>query len=170
MKQLFQITTLVLISILIIGCSSNNANKNKSNSKTVDTIKKEIKDIDKNLGYEVPLGIDSVKLMNSGKVILVTSDDTIENEEITISLDVKDIYIFNFGNGGYRSIILLKNDGTVSAINSSALIENKQIEVIDNLGNYTDVVSVKQEKDQESFLIYAVQKNNNKLLLDGYIK
>lgn len=167
MKKLLTIITLLLISSLLVGCINNSTKKANNN---VDTIKKEIKNIDENLKYELPLGIDSIKLMKSGKVILVTSNDTISKEETTISLNVKDIYIFTFGNGGYRSVLLLKNDGTVSALNSSTLIENKQIEIIDNLGNLTNVTYIKQEKDMESRLIYAVLENGKEEMLDEYLK
>ena len=169
MKKLLTIIILVLISSLLIGCTNNTIKKN-NNNKNVDTIKKEIKNIDENLQYEIPLGIDSIKLMKSGKVILITSNDKITKEETTISIDVKDIYIFTFGNGGYRCVLLLKNDGTISALNSSALIENKQLEVIDNLGNLTNVSYIKQKQDMEGILIYAVLEDGKEEMLDGYLK
>ena len=173
MKKLLKTTILLIIIILFTGCTVNiNKNqeiKNKSNKNT-DTIIKEINDVDKNLQYELPLGIDSVKLMSSGKAILITSNSNIPNEEVTVSLNVKDIYILPFGNGGYRSIIFLKNDGTVSIVNASALIENKKIEVLDNIGGYTNVVSIEQEKDSSGSLINVVLESGEKYLLDGYIK
>ena len=170
MKKLILIVTFLTLCFCIVGCTSSNTNKQKLNNKSIDTIKKELKDIDKNLKYEVPLGIDSIKLMESGKVILVTSNDNITKEETTISINVKEIYIFTYGNGGYRCILLLKNDGTISALNSSALIENKQIEVMNNLGNLTNVSYIKQTKDMESYLIYAVLEDGTEQMLDEYLK
>ena len=66
--------------------------------------------------------------------------------------------------------MFVKNDGTVSIVNSTSLIQDKKIEIIDNLGNYKDIVSIKQETDQEGILIYAVDKNNEEYMLDEYIK
>lgn len=169
MKKLLKITIIVISSILITGCT--NSTSNNKNNKEKDLIIKEIKDIDTNLNYELPLGLDSVKLMSSGKAILVeTNNNNMPSEELTVSLNVKDIYIFPFGNGGYRSIIFLKNDGTISIVNSSALIENKRIEVLDNIGNYTNVISIKQEKDPSGTLINAVLESGEKLPIDGYLK
>ena len=167
MKKLFKIFTLILISALMIGCMSAEKQKSKNN----DSIKKQIKAVDENLNYELPLGIKKIKLMESGKVILVvTGKDNKTSEELTVSLNVKDIYIYPFGNGGYRSILFLKENGTVSAINTSELIEHKKIEVMDNLGNLTDITDISKENDQESSLIYAINSAKQKFILDEYIK
>ena len=168
MKKLLKITIITIAIFLIIGC--NNTNNGGETPKPEDTIIKEIKDVDTNLGYNLPLGIDSVKLMSSGKAILVTNDENTSNEELTVSLNVKDIYVFPFGNGGYRSIIFLKNDGTVSAVNASSLIENKKIEVMNNLGEYTNIAKIEQKKESDGFLIIAVTDTGEKLILDEYIK
>lgn len=171
MNKLLKTTILLIAIILLIGCANiNKAPETNKKNKDTDTIIKEINNIDKDLKYELPLGIDSVKLMSSGKVVLVTSNNNIPNEELTVSLNVKDIYILPFGNGGYRSIIFLKNDGTVSIVNAEALIEDKKIEVIDNIGGYTNVVSIEQEKDFDGSLINVVLESGEKFLLDGYIK
>ena len=169
MKKLLLTTTILTICFFLIGCTSNNHDQN-SKSKPVDEIKKEIKNIDENIKYEIPLGIDSIKLMKSGKVILVTSSDKITEEETTVSLGVKEVYIYIFGNGGYRSVIFLKNDGTVSALNSSALIENNQIEVMDNLGGFTNVSYIKQVKTSDAFAVYVVLETGEEFMLDEYLK
>lgn len=172
MKRLSRIILITIALFLIIGCNNatDKPTKKDANPKTEDTIVKELKDIDTNLGHNLPLGIDSVKLMSSGKAILATNNENLPTEELTVSLNVKDIYILPFGNGGYRSIIFLKNDGTVSIVNASALIENKKIEVIDNVGEYTNIVRIEQQKETDGFLINAITESGEKLLLDGYIK
>ena len=173
MKKLFKTITLSLTIILLTACTTdikNNQIINNKKAQNEDILIKEIKDIDTNLQYELPLGIDSVKLMSSGKVILVTHDNNNTNEELTVSLNVKDIYIFPFGNGGYRSIIFLKNEGTVSIVNAEALIERKKIEVLDNIGEYTNVINIEQEKDKNGSLINVILESGDKYLLDGYLK
>ena len=47
---------------------------------------------------------------------------------------VKDMYLCRIGNGGYRTIVALMDDGTVSAVNTRALIEDHILAVMDNLG------------------------------------
>ena len=173
MNKLLKRTIILFTIILLAGCTTVNKTPkiNNKNNKDTDIIIKEISNIDKDLTHELPLGIDSVKLMSSGKVILVvTSNNNTPNEELTVSINVKNIYILPFGNGGYRSIIFLKNDGTVSIVNAEALIKDKKIEVLDNVGGYTNVVSIEQEKDIDGSLINVVLESGEKYLLDSYIK
>ena len=171
MKKLSKIILITITIFLVIGChNTNKPTKRNENPQPEDTVIKEIKDIDTNLGYNLPLGVDSVKLMSSGKVILVTTNENLPAEELTVGINVKDIYILPFGNGGYRSIIFLKNDGTVSAVNASALIENKKIEIMDNLGEYTNIVDINGQKEPDGFLITAITDTGEKLILDEYIK
>ena len=170
MKKILKITIITIAVFLIIGCNNTTKNHNKPTPKQEDTVTKEIKNIDTNLGHNLPLGVDSVKLMSSGKVILVTSNENTPNEELTVSLDVKDIYIFTFGNGGYRSILFLKNDGTVSAVNASALIESKKIEIMDNIGNYNNIEKIESVQGPDASSIRAITTSGEKVLLDGYIK
>ena len=158
MKKLFNLTVTVLMTLLIVGCTKDNS------------IVKEFKNLDKNLKYEEPLGIDSIKLMKNGKVTIIPNDKNIAEGKITVISDIKDMYIFTYGNGGYRTILFIKNDGSISAINTTSLIENKKIEILNNLGNYTNIVSIKQEKDQEGMLINAIDKSGKEYMLDGYIK
>ena len=172
MKKLLRFTIITMTIFIIIGCNNSTDNgfpKNKP-VKEEDTVVKEIKDIDTDLDHYLPLGIDSVKLMSSGKVILVTNDEKTSHEELTVSLNVKDVYIYPFGNGGYRSILFLKNDGTVSIVNASELIQNKKIQVIDNVGNYNNVVAIESVKDSDASLIKVVLESGEKHILDEYIK
>ncbi len=154
-----------LIVIFITGCTITGNNKPQNIKQ--DTIKEEIQDIDKDLKYDLPLGIDSVKLMKSGKLIIVPNNKALAENEQVVAENVNKVYLFTFGNGGYRTIIFIKNDKTVSSINASSLIENKKIVIDNNLGNLTDVESIKQDDD---FLIYAVLSNKEEKMLDGYIK
>ena len=67
MKKIINVLVIGFVIFTITGCLNTKTEAN--------TIKTEIKDIDKNLEqYVVPLGIDSVKLMKNGKVILTVTD------------------------------------------------------------------------------------------------
>ena len=75
-----------------------------------------------------------------------------------------------FGNGGFYSILMLKEDGTVSAVNTAKLRDENVIEVMDNLGGYQDVVTVEGETTVDAMLINAVMSNGDKYPLDPYLK
>ncbi len=177
MKKICSIFTVLIIVILLTGCfnrfdfiDNNDNNKRHVEPAPVDEVKKEITDIDTNLGYNLPLGIDTVKLMSSGKVIFVPNDRSIAMGDITVANDVRDVYIFPFGNGGYRSILFVKNDNTVSAVNASSLIESKRIELINNLGGYTNVKTIESQIDNYASSINVILDNGEKYSLDEYIK
>lgn len=181
MKKIFNIIIIMMTIFMVTGCNSNkpadktdttnNTKTNaKVNTKTTDSVLKDIKDVDKNRGNVLPLGIESVKLLKSGRVLIKPTDKAIADGEFSIADNAKEIYIFEFGNAGYRSIMFIKNDGTVSAVNASKLIKNKKIEIINNLGKYTNVKSIEQGKDQSGQVINAVLTNGKKYMLDKYIK
>ncbi len=170
MKKILKITIITITLFFIIGCNHNNPKNPNTTQTPEDTVIKEIADIDTNLNHELPLGIESVKLMSSGKVILVTKNENTPNEELTVGVNVKNIYIFPFGNGGYRSILFLKNDGTVSALNASALIENQKIEIMDNIGNYNNIEEIESVKGTDASLIRAKTTSGEQVILDEYIK
>ncbi len=171
MKKILKITIITITMFFIIGCNhSNSKNPNNPTQKPEDTVIKEITDIDTNLNHELPLGIDSVKLMSSGKAIVVTNNENTPNEELTVGINVKNIYMFPFGNGGYRSIMFLKNDGTVSALNASVLIENQKIEIMDNIGNYNNIEDIESVQGSDASFIRAKTTSGEKIILDEYIK
>ena len=174
MKKIFKVILSAFIIMLIAGCSFkfdfNNYNKKPVDPVVTDSVIKEINDIDANLGYNLPLGIATVKLMSSGKVIVVPNDKNIGMGELTVTTNARDIYVLPFGNGGYRSILFVKNDNTVSAVNASSLIENKRIEVLDNLGGYTNVEYLESQKDDYASSINVVLDNGEKYSLDEYLK
>ena len=174
MKKIFKVILSAFFIMLIAGCSYkfdfNNYNKKPVDPVVTDSVIKEINDIDANLGYNLPLGIDTVKLMSSGKVIIVPNDKNIGMGELTVTTNARDIYVLPFGNGGYRSILFIKNNNTVSAVNASSLIQNKRVEIMNNLGGYTNVKSIESETDNYASVINVVLDSGEKYLLDKYIK
>ena len=174
MKKILKVTLSAFIIMLVVGCSYkfdfNNYNKKKVDPGITDSVIKEINDIDANLGYNLPLGIDTVKLMSSGKVIIVPNDKNIGMGELSVANNVRDIYVLPFGNGGYRSILFIKKSGTISIVNASSLIQNKRIEVIDNLGGYTNVNSIESKTNEYASVINVILDSGEKYPLDEYIK
>lgn len=135
-------------------------------------VKKQITDIDETEEPFVPLGLDSVQLLEDGTLILET-DGELEKaagEEITITSDATDVFVLPFGNGGFRSVIFLREDGSVSALNTSSLINDHNIDVMDQLGGYTDVKTLESAQDEDAFGINAVMNSGDKFPLDPYLK
>jgi hypothetical protein len=122
--------------------------------------------------YEFNMDINTVGLTPEGDVILKTEGDLAAavGWQPTIASGVKDIYAKPFGNGGFYSILMLKEDGTVSAVNTAKLRDENVIEIMDNLGGYQDVVTVEGETTVDAMLINAVMSNGDKYPLDPYLK
>ena len=122
--------------------------------------------------YEFGMDINTVGLTPEGDVILRTEGDLAEavGWQPTITTGVKDIYVLPFGNGGFYSILMLREDGTVSAVNTAKLRDENEIEIMDNLGDYQDVVTVEGDTTEDAKVINAVMSNGDKYLLDPYLK
>jgi hypothetical protein len=61
-------------------------------------------------------------------------------------------------------------DDTVTAVNTSKLREDKEVELMDNLGEFKDVSSIEGEQTEDASVIYAFMSNGGKEMLDPYLK
>lgn len=89
----------------------------------------------------LPLQIESITLFEDGTLRIVPTDDLLKNAETNDELvdeaiypfedsgKVKDVFLVRFGNGGYRTIICLMKDGSLSALSANELI-NDHITVV----------------------------------------
>lgn len=130
---------------------------------------------------DLPMQIESVTLYKDGSIKIVPLDDLKKNAEINKELKegamypfadsgkAKDMYLLRIGNGGYRTIVALMDDGTVSAINTRAMIEDHILEVSDNLGGRDSFTSVDQEENEYGFSIVGKTKEGDDVLLDPII-
>lgn len=135
-------------------------------------IKTKIDDIDDDESWFVPLGIDEILLYEDGDLTMEL-DDALEDalgEYVFVAEDVREVYLLPFGNGGYRTIVFIKEDGTVSAVNMTKLLTGQELEVMDRLGGYQDVVSIEGRQDPDAMLVEAVMENGDRYLLDPYLK
>lgn len=169
MKKIFSILLVITVLLIVTGCGKEDfeVTNNGVTTRVEEKIKKAIRNVDEKSGSYVLLGIDEIKLAESGNLYIET-DDILEHlgDDILIAAGVKDVYLLPFGNAGYRAIIFIKNDKTVSAVNTTELVTNKNIEVLDNLGNYNNVKSVKSENN----LIHVTLEDGKTLPLDEYLK
>ena len=161
---------LCCVLFLLAGCGSSGEEAESTEPEAA--VAKVITDIDDDLGMNLPLGLDNIRLLEDGTLILET-DDALEDavgEEITVASDAEDVFVVPFGNGGYRSVVFIREDGSVSALNTAALINDLDIEVMDNLGGYEDVKTIESVQDPEASLVNAVMNNGDAFLLDPYLK
>ena len=65
---------------------------------------------------------------------------------------------------------MIRMDDTVTAVNTSKLREDKEVELMDNLGEFKDVSSIEGEQTEDASVIYAFMANGDKEMLDPYLK
>ena len=182
MKRLFIAMLMVVMCFFFVGCGDSTSTEETTQPETTEATEEtqpapeytdysHVKEIT-GPSYEFNMDINTVGLTPEGDVILRTEGDLAAavGWQPTIASGVKDIYVKPFGNGGFYSILMLKEDGTVSAVNTAKLRDENVIEIMDNLGGYQDVVTVEGETTVDANLINAVMSNGDKYPLDPYLK
>ena len=148
-------------------------------SAEAETVKKEvvktIEGVDEDLGPHMPLQIDSIILYDDGSVAVIPLEDLKKNEikddadavyPFEESGEVSDIYVMDYGNAGYRTIIALLKDGTISAVNGRALVEDHIFAVMDNVGNREGFTDVKNVQEEDAFGIIGISEDGSEVILD----
>ena len=120
----------------------------------------------------VPLGLNAVLLTEDGDLCLETAEplDSELGKYVMVAGGVKEVWLLPFGNGGYRTIIFLKDDDTVSAVSTTALLNDHVVEVLSNLGGYVGVETIESKQADDAMYVEAVMGNGNRYLLDPYLE
>ena len=142
---------------------------------------KTMDEIDTEDMQDEPLQIDSVTLFEDGSLKIVPRDDLLRNGETNKEIKggamypfadsgvVKDFYLVRFGNNGYRTIICLMDDGTLSALSGKELVEDRIAIVMDNVSGRDNYVSVKQvepDDEDDAFGVVGVTEDDEEIELD----
>lgn len=139
--------------------------------KTLDTIDSE--DM-----MDLPLQIESITLLDDGTLKIVPVDDLLRNSETNNEVTdgavypfadsgkVKDFYLVRFGNGGYRTLICLMDDGTLSALSATELIEDHIFIVMDRVTGRDTYVNVKEVQDDDAFGVVGITEDDEEIELD----
>ena len=136
---------------------------------------KTIDGIDEDLGPRLPLMIESITLYDDGTVAIVPLDELKKNEikgdETAVypfadSGEVEDVSVTDYGNGGYRTVIALMKDGTISAVNGRALVEDHIFAVMDNVGSRDNFVAIETETDESATSIIGITDDGQEIVLD----
>ena len=197
MKKILIVLTAVVMCLALAGCGGKSKEKNggdvpagsgnvsvdnndgpKSPAEDPDlliidddSIVRQIGGVDDDLTLFVETGIRDILLTNGGKLTIVTYGDleAAIGSEVEIANDVETFDFMAYGNGGYRALVFVRKDGTVSAVNPSVLIEEHRIEVLDNLGDLTNIISVYEQHGDDGTLILAMDADGDVTVLDEYL-
>ena len=79
---------------------------------------------------------------------------------------MKDFYLVRFGNGGYRTLICLMDDGTLSALSATELIEDHIFIVMDRVTGRDTYVNVKEIQYDDAFGVVGITEDDEEIELD----
>ena len=139
---------------------------------------KTLDEIDTEDMMDIPLQIESVTLFDDGSLRIVPTEDLLKNAETNNEIvdgaaypfadsgKVKDFYLVRFGNGGYRTLICLMDDGTLSALSANELIQDHIFIVMDRLTGRDNYVNVKQAESEDAFGVTGVTSDDEEIELD----
>ena len=130
----------------------------------------QLKDIDSN-EWLPPTGLDAILMTASGRLTLLTNGELQKNvgREVTLAMDAVAVDLFNYGNGGYRIVLFVHSDGTLSAVSASDMIDKHQITVIDNVGGLKYVAEIYETQEMDAFGIIARTQDGTETLVDPYL-
>ena len=195
-KRLLGLLSLVLIlslSVMLAGCGAKAGEEVEGTEGTqveepadntveepVKEVVKTIDEIDTEDMNDLPLQIESITLFEDGTLRIVPVEDLLKNAETNNELvdgaiypfedsgKVKDVFLVRFGNGGYRTIICLMDDGSLSAMSAKELIEDHITVIWDNLTGRDTYVSVEERKseDGDSFGVVGITEDEEEIDLD----
>lgn len=158
------------------NCDCTNSNlfeafgaKMKEDRASQENVSIVLSNIDEANSVLVKLGISKLKVDNKGNVILSLTDETLISkygQEYKILSNVLTAGIYSVGNGGFRKIVFIREDGTLSAIDGLDVYENHRIDIIDNYGDVKNIVSVVQNNTGYGWNIMAIDINGNVYILN----
>ena len=195
-KRLLGLLALLLIMsmsvcVLFAGCGAKNAEEPaaeeaveegaeaEDEEPAVEAVKT-IDEIDTEDMKDLPLQIESITLLEDGTLRIIPVDDLLKNAETNNELvdgaiypfadsgKVKDVYLVRFGNGGYRTIICLMDDGSLSAMSANELINDHITVIWDNLTGRDTYVSVEERlsEDGDAFGVVGITEDGEEIDLD----
>ena len=119
-----------------------------------------------NSGVLENVGFDSFSINSDGAVTLDITNPTLEGKygkKYTVLNDVFSASLVRVGNAGFRTIVFAMKDGSVSFIEPVALINNKEIKIVKNVGNLTNIVQIEEyEVESEFDTVIGVRTVDNK--------
>ena len=180
----------MMVCVTACGGSSNEEPADTEETETTETaedtpeeeltVVKTIEDIDEDIGMREPLQIESITLFEDGTLRIVPLEDLLKNAETNNEVvdgaiypfadsgKVKDVFLVRYGDEGYRTIICLMDDGSLSAMSAKELIDDHITVIWDNLTGRDTYVSVeeRQSDDEESYSVVGITEDDEEIDLD----
>ena len=181
-KMIWLLLTLVL-AMMLAACGVKDAGEVEipeeevPETQTVEVVKS-IDEIDTEDMHDLPLQIESITLLEDGSLRIVPTDDLLKNAETNNEVvdgaiypfedsgKVKDVYLVRFGNGGFRTIICLMDDGSLSAMSAKELINDHITVIWDNLTGRDTYVSVKEVESEDGYGVVGVTDEGEEIDLN----
>ena len=146
----------------------------------VKEVVKTIDEIDTEGMEDIPLQIESITLFEDGTLRIVPLDDLLKNAETNNEVvdgaiypfadsgKVKDVFLVRFGDEGYRTIICLMDDGSLSAMSGKELIDDHITVIWDNLTGRDTYVSVEDRLNEakETYEVVGITEDDEEIDLD----
>lgn len=125
----------------------------------------------------VPIQITAINLYDDGTVEIIPTGELKEIELKGSDKEAiypfaefgkaKKIYLVNYGNAGYRTILALMDDGTIAAVNARALVEDHIVTVAPHITGRDDFKSVKNESDESGTVVIGITNEGKEIVLDN---
>jgi hypothetical protein len=184
---LISVLLMLVLAMSLTACGDKKSGEPAAADTSEETVEepvveasKVIDEIDTEDMHDLPLQIESIALFEDGTLRIVPVDDLLKNAETNNELvdgaifpfedsgKVKDVFLVRFGNGGYRTIICLMDDGSLSALSANELINDHITVVWDNLTGRDTYVSVKEQlsEDESGYKVVGVTEDGEEIDLD----
>ena len=188
---LLAILLMLTLTVMLAGCKAKTAEEPaaeevpeqeevaEEEEPAVEVVKV-IDEIDTEDMVEPPLQIESITLFEDGSLRIVPQEDLLKNAESNNEVvdgaiypfedsgKVKDVFVVRFGNGGFRTIICLMDDGSLSALSANELIKDHITVVWDNLTGRDTYVSVEERvaEDEDAYGVVGITEEGEEIDLD----
>lgn len=187
---LLMIFLMLTLTVMLAGCKAKTAEESAAEEvpeqeevaeeEPAVEVVKVIDGIDTEDMVEPPLQIESITLFEDGSLRIVPLEDLLKNAESNNEVvdgaiypfedsgKVKDVFLVRFGNGGFRTIICLMDDGSLSALSGKELINDHITVVWDNLTGRDTYVSVEERpsEDGEAYGVVGITEDGEEIDLD----
>lgn len=167
------VALLIIVGFIIFyGLKGNDEVNN--NSKELSTFEKAMSnktdklpiiiDVDDNQIPYMEMGIDKIELKKNGEVYLHLNNKLSNkySNPYKVNSEIVDIRFLPFGQGGYRTIVFLTENGTIDVLDSKKITDNNTIEIRKNVGNLTNIIDIADN----GYTVYDV--NNNDYIISQY--
>lgn len=187
-KKLSLLSLMLIIAMMFMLISCGGRDSKPEDSADPSEIEEDVSDnaaviktleeIDTEDMPDIPLQIKSISLYDDGTLKIVPTDDLLKNAETNDEVvdgavypfadsgKVKDFYLVRFGNGGFRTLICLMDDGTLSALSANELISDHIFIVMDRLTGRDTYVDVKEVTYEDAFGVIGITEDDEEIELD----